>query len=262
MSLLFSEHSAFTPLSHTSMALGNLPDYVIGKNSSSPVVDVISKSSSLISNRSSISSPSLSPNSHPRHHYHRQELHQRHGRREDNGDNVVDNDDSYISPSVSDSNSEGAHSSPSSPESPGSPLSPGVETRPPSAKENTQCSLPERAFSFSVDDILKPDKKKHLPPTSNGGDAITTSGHSKNSSSSTPRDLRWNSVPFQPQATHLHPHHSLSIPPQIQPTPVTVAITQPSAVALPEPSAPGLSSWFLNPRLPQSNCESLESMSF
>lgn len=258
MSLLFSEHSAFTPLLRTTaMALGPLPDYVLGKESSSPVMEMLSKSGKL-SNLSPISSASVSSNSHQHHHYqHLQEMQQHDSRHHENSsDDILDNDDSCISPSLSDSNSEDAHSPASSPRSPNSPeMCQGLEVRPPCSKENNQSSTPIRAFSFSVEDILKPDKKKPTVSahTFVNNTSVDSSPHSN--VSPLPQDLRWSALPSQPQPAHLHPHPSAAAPPQLSASSVTAVTTQPSVQTIPAPSAQGLSSWFLSSRFPQANCK-------
>ncbi|CAG5125984.1 unnamed protein product [Candidula unifasciata] len=256
MSLLFSEHSAFTPLSRpATMALGPLPEYIIGKEGSSPVMDMLSKSNKL-SNLSPISPPSAFSNSHQHHHYqHLQELHQHDSRHlENSSDDVLDNDDSCVSPSLSDSNSHEARSHASTPHSPNSPeICHKMDPRPPSTKENHQTSTPTRAFSFSVEDILKPDKKRPKVSAQNFVNNIRDDSSPHSNVSPVPQDLRWPALPSQPQPAHLHHHPSAAVAPQMSTASASAITTPPSVQAIASPSAQGLSSWFLSSRFPQTN---------
>lgn len=244
-----SEHSAFTPLSRASMALGALPDFVRNNNGSALDPEAPSKSCNIVSNRSPFSSPPASPSFKPHSYNRHQQPHQHHNRLLDT--NSEDNDNACVSPAPTDSNSEGSRSSLCSPRSPDSPLSPGIEVRPPSTKENHQCSNSDRRFSFSVEDILKPDKKRSPGSGISGGCNISAKSnhHSSVSPSFASKDLRWTTLP---QHAHLHPQSSIYVPAELPPPAAVTATTQSSTPTLPAPSAAGLS-WFLNSRFPQSN---------
>ena len=198
-------------------------------------------------------------------------------------------------------------SSPSPPSSPSSPENYKREKNQARSKDNNNSnshsvsstpnthSTPTRAFSFSVEDILKPDKKKSSPPplVQHGRSAVITSsptvspGSPRHSSLSPPdptnfpQDLsRWPPVAIlqTPQPAHLHPRHhsqthsSVSIPSQLSPATAAAATSQPVAPsaaaaaaaaataaavsAAAAPPAGGLSSWFLTSRFPQTNSKS------
>lgn len=252
MSLLSSHHSAFTPLARAPMALRSIPDYSRSKDSSSPELDVLSKSCSISSHRSLFSSPSTSPNflGHNQDHLHDSRQHQ---------DRVsvdrtvhVDNDNSCQSSCPSDIHSEASHSPRSSPRSPMSPLSPGVEAATVGAEKPHTCPVTSRAFSFSVEDILKPDKRKSSPLAAS---AAVRSSSPSTSPAPAPHDLRWSALSTQPQPAHLHHHSTIPIQPQIVPTSAPTT-TPSSAPALTPPTGPPLSSWFLSSRFPQNNSKS------
>ncbi|KAI8789574.1 homeobox protein MSX-1 [Biomphalaria glabrata] len=233
MSLLSSENSAFTPLVRSNIPLGLQVDFS-RKEMSSPAMDR--------HELSPVSSPTLLSSAFHRHHFHlQQQLHQQHflSRR-------LSEDGHTDSCSSIHSEGEGDQSSPCSPQSPpDSPVSPGVEARPPSAKENEHCSPPaSRGFSFSVEDILKPDKKKS---PSHGGPGVN---NKSSPVSCPPQDLRWTGPP---QPAHLHPSTALPLPSQLSPVSVSTAATPPSAPTLPPAPGGGLASWYLSSRFPQSN---------
>ncbi|CAG5128924.1 unnamed protein product [Candidula unifasciata] len=250
MSLLSSQYSAFTPLPRATMALRTMPDYPRSKDSSSPELDVLSKSCSISSDRSLFSSPSTSPNFLGHTHNHLQESRQHHDRHGANID--VDNDNSCLSPCTSDIHSEASHSSRSTPRSPMSPLSPGVEAAAVSADKPDNCSVTSRAFSFSVEDILKPDKRKSSPLAAPSG-IRCSSPNNCTSPALAPHDLRWSSLSTQPQPAHLQHHSAIPIQPQIAPMSASPTTTPSSASALTNPTGQGLSSWFLSSRFPQTN---------